>query len=982
MKKLNFLMLLLSVLSITCVQAQTNPAPFDLSSGDFAFTGFTDPESTTYPNHTQGWSFSMEPDVFTLEPASNDRLLVGNSVSATAGNIRNEGAEGISFLNSSSNHIGALAVALNTTGRENLTVSWEAEDIRDGDTRQNGLILQYRVGDEGNFSNVSGTTYLSDPTGLAALTVFSEIELPEAVNDQPLVQLRWLYFYESGGGARDRIRLNNILVESEGDVNGGEDVLITFQVDMSEFTGTIQPEGMHIAGNFDESPWTPGARAMSDEGNGIWSWTEALSPGSELEYKYVLGPDWVFGDENMGGQSCAAPGTTNRLLVVPQQSGSLDPVCYESCNPCGAAVETSMVTFQVDMSQQVIAPEGVGLSGSFNGFEFEAMEDQGDGIYSLQVELEQGITVEYKFRNGPEFENPPAECGTGGFNNRELLVPDMDAELEVVCYGECAPCIDTGEDFELTMQVDASEISINPQGLYIAGSFNDFLPEAMNEDGDGLFSFVAEVEAGSTVEWIYLNGSDFNDQEDVPAECGVEDEVLGFRRFFEMPAENVNLDPVCFSSCEACEGEPVEDVFITFQVDASNLPSIDPAGIHIAGTFNGFSPEPMNDAGNNIFTFTAQLPAQSTVLWKYTNSPDFSQVEDVPAECGDDDGFGGFNRIYQTSDENEILDVVCFSSCEACTEPGTNYTLVLQVDASEIDISPEGIFIAGNFNGFTPEAMTAQGDGLYSISLQQEEGSLVLWKYLNGSGFDGQEDVPGECGEPDGFGGFNRDFVMPSADFTFDPVCFSSCSVCEGQPVDNVMVTFQVDGSALVGIDPMGIHIAGSFNGFNPEPMENMGGGQYSITVELEVGSTALYKFINGDDFENEEEVPEQCGEPDGFGGFNRVFNVPAVDQVIDLVCFDSCDPCVINVFNVGEKENFKLFPNPNNGDFSIVAPATGAVDLRIFDLSGRLVHANRFNSAEGEVQAYSRALLDPGYYLVELRYADKTYSARMLVTR
>jgi hypothetical protein len=752
MRKFNFLLSLVFVLSGFQASAQTNPTPHDLAAGNFSFTGFTDDESTVYPVHTQGWRFGVEPISATVSPGTDDRVLVGQSVSAGQGNIRNEGANGISFRNSGSNHIGALAVALDATGRENLRVSYTVEDILEDASRQNGMLLQYRIGEVGNFITIAGTTYLSDPEGLEPAANFSEVDLPEVVNGEALVQVRWLYFYEAGGGTRDRIKLDEISISSEeGEVISTE-IAVTFRVDMSEFTGTIQPEGMHIAGSFPTNTWTPGARPMNDQGDGTWTWTEMMEPGFALEFKFVRGDDWPAGDENMGGLPCSASGTTNRAITIPAESTILPAVCYNSCNPCDVVAETSEITFQVDMSQQTIAAEGVGISGSFNGFTFEPMADQGAGIYSLTLSIEQGITVEYKFRNGDEFESPPAECGTGGFSNRQLTIPDSDLTLGVVCYSGCEACADPGDTFELTLSVDASQIDI------------------------------------------------------------------------------------------------------------------DPAGVHIAGNFNGFSPTAMEEAGNGIYFTTVTVAAGATALWKYLNGASFVGAETVPEACGEPDGFEGFNRSFLMAEENAALSTVCFAACEACDPVAETYTLTFQVDASAIVVDAAGVHIAGSFNGFTPQTMNNAGGGIYTFSVEVEGGATVLWKYLNGPTFDGQESVPAACGEDDDFGGFNRAFIAPEAD--------------------------------------------------------------------IELG----------------------------------------------VVCFGSCTACVPDFVSNADRQKFNIFPNPNDGSFSLVSPKSGTATVRIFDLSGRMVHQKILPTIEGDVILYNNAILEEGYYLIELRYGQEVFTSRIVV--
>ncbi len=663
----------LLVFSLTA-KAQTNPTPHVLSGGDFIFSGFLDGESTAYPAGMQGWRFAAEPAAGFVGSAASDRELAAQSTTSTAGSIKNEGLGGISFLNSGSNHIGTIALSVNTAGVAEAFVAWTAEDIRDGATRENGLILQYRVGESGDFIAIPGSEYLGSPTGLATSQDFS-VALPLDAINQPVVQLRWMYYLIAGSGSRDRLKIDGIVVSQEENGGGGpgDQVEITFRVDMSQFAGTIHPAGMHLAGSFPTNMWTPNARPMVNEGNGIWSYTELLDPGLALQYKFVRGPNWVDGDEIMTGLPCSAPTTSNRALTVPDEDTELPAWCYSTCNECSATPNNVEVTFQVDMSNVTInvSSGGTGISGTFNGFAFEQMTLVGNGIYSYTMSLQAGISVEYKFRNGSaEFETPPMPCGSGGFSNRVLIVPEESVTIPVVCYSSCEPCTPLGNFYALTFIVDAFDIVVpDPMGLYIAGTFNAFNPAPMVNAGGSLYTFTAIIEEGSTILWKYLNGQSFDNVEIVPEACGQDDGFEGFNRIFTMPSAITVLNVVCFASCEACAGQPAVYPLV-FQVDASNLAAVNPEGLYIAGNFNNWSPVPMQSAGSGVYTFQAIVENGTEVLWKYLNGSSFDGAETVPSTCGTDDGFGGFNRALTMPEQLVVLDIVCFSSCAACTPDG------------------------------------------------------------------------------------------------------------------------------------------------------------------------------------------------------------------------------------------------------------------------------------------------------------------------
>ena len=88
-----------------------------------------------------------------------------------------------------------LLFHLNTTGRKNVTISYNLRDI-DGstDNAMQQVALQYRFGDTENYVNVTGS-YVADATtgpSLATLVTPINIMLPAAVENKSTLQLRIL----------------------------------------------------------------------------------------------------------------------------------------------------------------------------------------------------------------------------------------------------------------------------------------------------------------------------------------------------------------------------------------------------------------------------------------------------------------------------------------------------------------------------------------------------------------------------------------------------------------------------------------------------------------------------------------------------------------------------------------------------------------------------------------------------------------------
>lgn len=126
------------------------------------------------------------------------------------------GTNGFSWRNTGSpaGGLGAAVLALNTTGLSNIRVSWTGGTVDIQNERQYRIRLQYRVGTSGSFTDVPGPVEYTSAT-IGHSQDFGPTLLPVTVNNQPVVQLRWKYYYVSGSGNRPQLRVGNILVEHD-----------------------------------------------------------------------------------------------------------------------------------------------------------------------------------------------------------------------------------------------------------------------------------------------------------------------------------------------------------------------------------------------------------------------------------------------------------------------------------------------------------------------------------------------------------------------------------------------------------------------------------------------------------------------------------------------------------------------------------------------------------------------------------------------
>lgn len=107
--------------------------------------------------------------------------------------------------------------------------------------------------------------------------------------------------------------------------------------------------------------------------------------------------------------------------------------------------------------------------------------------------------------------------------------------------------------------------------------------------------------------------------------------------------------------------------------------------------------------------------------------------------------------------------------------PAAPVNVTFRVNMALQTIDPAGAFLAGSFNNWNGEAMTNEGNGIWSLTKALTEGETYQYKYKNGP--NGWEQAPAACGVNDGNGGFNR-FITPTVDVALPAVCFASCVAC------------------------------------------------------------------------------------------------------------------------------------------------------------------------------------------------------------
>lgn len=483
---------------------------------------------------------------------------------------------------------------------------------------------------------------------------------------------------------------------------------VTFNVDMTN--ETVNPTGVHIAGNFqdinydgilenaDLVNWNPSAYELTDaDMDGVYSITLQLI-SAVYEFKFINGNDWNDGAgtdwvESVPNTCVVGGGNTNRQIVIAGADASYS-VCFANCAACGE----NAVRFAVDMTMvdedgdgipgefgEDINPLGVYVAGDFQGwnaggnplYDFDA-----NGIWEAYYSIGTATSAEYKFINGNDWAFPnegiSGPCGPGN-GNRSVTVESANTVLPNVCWNSCDLCV---QPTQVTFMVDMSQQAVSPNGVYVAGSFQNWTPgegayHCTDNDADGIYEVTVGLQPGN-YQYKFVNGNAWsgadNFNETIPGDCAV-----GGNRALTVGTEAM-MEHFCYGQCgSVCIVDP-DPADITFRVNMANTtPSANGVFVISNATtpqWQGGAVQMTDDNADGIYEATFTISGSAEFFYKFVNgdvnapeAEDGAPVADVSAgiiDCGIENGVGGYNRSYTRSGVDEVLPIVCFNECADC----------------------------------------------------------------------------------------------------------------------------------------------------------------------------------------------------------------------------------------------------------------------------------------------------------------------------
>ncbi len=312
----------------------------------------------------------------------------------------------------------------------------------------------------------------------------------------------------------------------------------------------------------------------------------------------------------------------------------------------------------------------------------------------------------------------------------------------------------------------------------------------------------------------------------------------------------------------------------------------------------------------------------------------------------------------------------------------TLVNLNIRVNMANESVLPDGVFIAGDFNGWESGAalMTNIGGSIYQYSLQVEPNSTMNFRFYNGADASGSEIVPEMCGVDDGNGGgmLGRTFTVGDADDTYGPICFGTCEDCIVAEPNLVNITFRVN-MIQQNVSGNGVHVMGNFQGWNPSSalMTETLPGHYEYTVQVQEGTEVIYRFVNGNQFSNSEIVPGLCANPDSLNVNSRLIYAGAEDQILPLVCYSECAECIMPHVEDEVGSLFRVFPNPVTNNLSVRNMVGEEVKMiKIISSSGELVYAE---NPVSDVSVINLNFLAEGIYTILIETHNHYFTEKII---
>ena len=718
----------------------------------------------------------------------------------------------------------------------------------------------------------------------------------------------------------------------------------TFIVDLSLYSGTISNVAF-VRGTQ--------SSAMTSIGNNQYSYNfSSFLTSPTIYYKFkVNGVVEFFSVTN----SClfTNPSTNDISRFINLSTTTPSIVCWQSCSPCVTTVpgctDTTAnnynplanlddgsceynVTFYVDMSEANQVFDTVEVNGTFNswcGNCAQMTDANNDDLWEIIIPLTSG-SYQYKFSaddwNIQEnlFESDDCVVGSPPNINRSLVVTGNQV-LDTVCWNRCYSCDTERNFYNVTFEIDMSNVTNAFTTPEVNGSFNNWCGNcwALDNQGNNIFSKSFNID--TSFHEFKFSADNWGIQEELDSSLScilinydpTAPNGWGYvNRLLQLTSDT--LIDVCWQSCGPC---------IIYGCTDS-----------LACNYNSTATV---DDGSCLLIYGCMIPTALNFN-PLATCPDSCSFFQIIFGCIDILACN-YDSLANTDDGSCLLNYGCmdllafnYDSLATCFDSSCvyEYHVTFQLDLrNQTSISYTTPELNGTFNGWCGNCapMTdANNDSIWEITVPILEGSGPVsgvpgWEYkFSADNWNIQENLFSGDACTYSASGFTNRYLNVTQDTILDPVCWESCVDCFG-PQSSYNVTFQIDMTNVTGFSVPEVN--GEFNNWCGDcwPMTDINGDNIWEFTTLIDTSLHEYKF-SADTWSIQEYLDSSLScilinydpaAPNGWGYVNRYLHINS-DTILDPVCWEDCFICnTTNVIDI-KHDNCIIYPNPTTGSIFI----------------------------------------------------------------
>ena len=244
----------------------------------------------------------------------------------------------------------------------------------------------------------------------------------------------------------------------------------------------------------------------------------------------------------------------------------IDRILFTDVN--NAPIPFHDVTFNVDARNIIVHDRGMYMGGGvLGGSDAVPMsDDDGDGIWTATLNLQEGTTGEWIFLNSPgdggdwgTKENLEGQaCATGQYNDRAVPAFDADNLVFNYCFGVCNDtnsfCAEQAVRHDVTFTVGTADLEVGENGMFVGGGLmGGSNGHAMVDNGDDTHSVTISIPEGTAGNYAFFNSPnnhyDWGTKENLEGQdCA---DASNFNdRYLDAVTEAGSVS-FCFGTCDA-----------------------------------------------------------------------------------------------------------------------------------------------------------------------------------------------------------------------------------------------------------------------------------------------------------------------------------------------------------------------------------------------------------------------------------------------